>query len=434
MSNIALLGTQWGDEGKGKIIDLLTPYFDIVARWQGGHNAGHTVNIKGKEIILHLVPSGILCEDKKCVIGNGLVIDPEALLREIRYLEELGYNVRKNLLISDRAHLIFPHHRRCEDFTEGLRGKKKIDTTSRGIGPAYESKYAREGLRVIDLMNPAVLREKIHSLSDMVNRRFLEPCGLKPLDREALLVQYAAYGDDLREFIVDTSLFLNQEMDKGKSILFEGAQGTQLDIDHGTYPYVTSSSAVVGGACTGLGIGPTRIDGVLGVSKAYTTRVGAGPFPTELSDRNSASILERGHEYGATTGRERRCGWLDMVVLKYACRINHIDSLALTKLDVLDTFEDISICIGYCYKNSVIRDFPAESWILEACTPQYTTVKGWKADTSSLKEFTDLPEKAKDYIKKIEDLVETEVGLISTGAERDQTIIRKDSRLSRWTA
>jgi len=432
MANIGLVGTQWGDEGKGKIVDILTPSFDIIARSQGGHNAGHTIIIDKEETILHLIPSGILYEGKKCVIGNGVVVDPQALLREIGVLEEKGFRVRENLLISSRAHLIFPYHVEVEKFLEKIRGGSKIGTTGRGIGPAYESKASREGLRASDLLNPDVFRQKIETLSDLVNKRFLEPCGLDPMDPMAVYDQYQGLGDKLGSMICDTSLYLNEAMDRGESVLFEGAQGTHLDIDHGTYPFVTSSNAVTGGICTGLGIGPTRIDGTIGISKAYSTRVGAGPFPTELSGPEGEMIQDLGREFGATTGRKRRCGWFDAVVVKYACRVNHLDLLAITKLDVLDNFDEIAICTGYRYKNSIIREFPAESWILEACSPEYITIKGWNKKTAGQKKFEDLPREARDYIRRIEDLVQRDVAIISTGAERSHTIFRDHDLLNRW--
>ncbi|HYA48373.1 MAG TPA: adenylosuccinate synthase, partial [Burkholderiales bacterium] len=347
MANLLVLGTQWGDEGKGKVVDLLTPGFDAVARYQGGHNAGHTVYIRGRKVVLHLIPSGILRPDKLCVIGNGLVVSPPAFLKEVAELEALGVRVEpERLAVSRNAHLIMPWHPILEKISEEGRGEKKIGTTCRGIGPAYEDKAARWGIRAGDLVEPAVLADKVRENVAAKNRIF-QAFGRPPLEARAILDEYAAWGEAMRPYIRDTSDLLHGLVRAGKSVLFEGAQGALLDIDHGTYPYVTSSNATAGGACTGLGVGPKAINGVLGITKAYTTRVGGGPFPTELVDERGRAIAARGDEFGATTGRPRRCGWFDGVAVRYSCRINGVDRIALTKPDVLEDFAEVLVCTAY---------------------------------------------------------------------------------------
>jgi len=425
MANIVVLGTQWGDEGKGKIVDLLTPSFDVVARYQGGHNAGHTVYIRGKKIVLHLVPSGILHASTLCVIGNGVVLDPKAFLEEIAALKKLADIRDENISVSKNAHLILPYHALLEKYNEESRGDKKIGTTCRGIGPAYEDKAARRGIRAGDLLDLDVLQEKIRDNTEEKNE-FFRRHGLPELEAQKIFEEYAGYATALRPHIQDAALLLAEKIKAGKAVLFEGAQGALLDIDHGTYPYVTSSNSTAGGVSTGLGVGPTKIDAVLGVAKAYTTRVGSGSFPTEIFDEPGKIIAKRGDEFGATTGRPRRCGWFDAVAVSYACRINGIEKLAITKPDVLDGFEEILICTAYKYKGSRLRSFPTEPWILDKVTPEYSRVSGWKTSLHGLQEFEALPQAFKDYLRLVEDLVEAKAALISTGVERDEVVFRDE--------
>ena len=425
MANLLVLGTQWGDEGKGKIIDLLAPAFDVVARYQGGHNAGHTVYVKGKKVVLHLIPSGILHPDKLCIIGNGVVIDPKAFLEEVQELKKFGATIDDNLVISKGAHLIFPYHSLREKISEQRRGAKKIGTTCRGIGPSYEDKAARLGIRAADLLNRSVLREKIRE--NVEEKNILLGIYSQPkLDPDKIFEQYAFYASKIKRYVKDVSLLLDEKIKEGNSILFEGAQGALLDIDHGTYPYVTSSNPTAGGVCTGLGIGPDKIHTVLGITKAYTTRVGGGPFPTEIFGDKGKLLLERGNEFGATTGRPRRCGWFDAVAVSYSCRLNGIGKIALTKPDVLDEVGEIKICAGYKYKRELLPSFPNESWVLEKVVPQYRTVKGWKSSVHKTKDFASLPGAFKDYLKLIEDLIQVKVSVISTGTERSDTILREE--------
>jgi adenylosuccinate synthase len=431
MANLIIVGSQWGDEGKGKIVDLFTGHFDIIARYQGGHNAGHTVIIDGKKYVLHLIPSGILHEDKICVIGNGMVIDPEALNREIEELRAAGTDCRGRLFVSDRAHLILDYHRLVEKGDEDRRGDDKIGTTNRGIGPAYEDKMGRRGVRICDLFNPQALKKRLED--NLRLKKQLVPEIENYLDIKAVYEKVVKLGEELAGYFVDVSAFLNEQLDLGRSVLFEGAQGTLLDVDHGTYPFVTASSATAGGACTGTGVGPTRIDGVVGISKAYTTRVGEGPFPTELCDKTGELIREQGQEYGASTGRPRRCGWFDAVVVNYSRRVNNLDSLVITKLDVLDVLDEIKICTGYRYKNDLLKSFPPDIDVLQQCSPEYVTVDGWKEKTDKIREYGDLPTLAKDYLNRLSDLVSAEISVISTGPDRVQTIISENSsRLSSW--
>jgi len=423
MANLLVIGTQWGDEGKGKIVDILTPAFDIVARYQGGHNAGHTVYVDGKKVVLHLIPSGVLHPGTICVIGNGLVVSPEALFREIADLEAGGAAVDGGrIVVSRNAHLIMPYHPLMEKIAEEGRGAAKIGTTCRGIGPAYEDKAARWGIRAGDLLDLDVLKEKIEDNVKVKNRLFAA-YGVPPLDAGAILGEYTGYASRMAPFIRDVSVFLHEEMKKGKRILFEGAQGVLLDIDHGTYPFVTSSSSTAGGVATGLGVGPGAIHSILGITKAYTTRVGSGPFPTELTDAVGGRLGERGDEFGATTGRPRRCGWFDAVAVRYSCRVNGIDRIALTKPDVLEELEEVKICTGYRYKGDVLRDFPTESWILGRVVPVYTTVPGWRNSVRRARTFDALPVTFKDYVRRIEDLIETRVAVMSTGVAREDTIL-----------
>ena len=425
MANLLVVGTQWGDEGKGKVIDLITPAFDIIARYQGGHNAGHTVIVNGKKIVLHLIPSGILHPGKLCVIGNGVVVHPKALLDEISELGEYGIKVDDNVAISKGAHLIMPYHSLMEKMSEKRRGAKRIGTTLRGIGPCYEDKAARRGIKVGDLLIPSLLKEKIQDNIEEKNV-FLESQGIPRLDPEKVFTEYSCYADHIGKFVKDVSLLLDERMREGQSVLFEGAQGTLLDLDHGTYPYVTSSSSTAGGVCTGLGVAPDKIHSVLGVAKAYTTRVGEGPFPTEIFDETGKFLLQKGNEFGATTGRPRRCGWFDAVAVSYACRINGIKKIAMTKPDVLDDLPEMMICVGYRYKQDLLRQFPTESWVLKDVVPEYKKVKGWERSLREVKTFADFPDEFKDYIKTIEDLIETRVDLVSTGMERKNTVFRRE--------
>jgi len=426
-----VVGLQWGDEGKGKIVDILSKHTDIIARYQGGHNAGHTVVIHRETFVLHLIPSGILHEGKLCVIGNGVVIDPKALLEEIGQLEKRGVKVQNRLFISYRANLIMPYHRVLDQAREKAVGARKIGTTGRGIGPAYEDKMARLGIRVADLLHEETFKEKLRENLALKND-LLRHYQAEEMSFEDICEQYLGYAKILRNYAADTSLLMHQALKKGQSILFEGAQGTMLDIDHGTYPYVTSSNASAGGACTGLGIGPTSIDGVLGVMKAYTTRVGEGPFPTELHDEIGQSMRKHGAEFGATTGRARRCGWFDALVAKYAVRINGVSSIAVTKLDILDHYERIKICIGYNYKGELLKEFPYLPGILEEALPVYEELDGWRTSTTGLDLLEKLPYQARTYIDRLSELSGAEVSVISTGPERDQTIYVPGSQVMKW--
>jgi adenylosuccinate synthase len=421
--NLAVIGAQWGDEGKGKIVDLLTPNFSIVARYQGGHNAGHTVLVGGTKFVLHLLPSGILHPDVICVIGNGVVVDPEALFLEIETLGQYGIEVGDRLAISDKAHLILPYHRDLDLLSEARRGEKKIGTTSRGIGPAYEDKIARRGVRAGDLLDLAVLKDKIEAMAAEKNA-LAALHGQPPIDPGPVFEEYAAYAEAVGPCLRDVPSLLAEEMRRGRSILFEGAQGTLLDVDHGTYPFVTSSNSTAGGACTGLGVGPTRIQAVLGVVKAYTTRVGSGPFPTELLDDTGRAIGKRGDEFGATTGRPRRCGWFDAAAVGYACRVNGIDKLVVTKPDILDGMDEVPVCVGYDYKGSALEGFPTEPAILNEVVPRYVKLRGWKEPVAGTRSWDKLPAAFLDYLQFIEDAVEAEVAVVSTGVAREDTIVR----------
>jgi adenylosuccinate synthase len=429
MANIIVVGAQWGDEGKGKIVDLLTDHFDIVARYQGGHNAGHTVIINGKKYVLHLIPSGILHPQKLCVIGNGVVVDPLALKKEIEDLAAAGIDCKGRLYVSRRAHVILEYHRLLEKGDEERRGEERIGTTNRGIGPAYEDKMGRRGIRICDLLNPQTLRRRLEE--NLAAKKALVPSIGELLDIDAIFETARNLGEELSGYFADVAEFLNESIDEGKRVLFEGAQGTLLDVDHGTYPFVTASNGTAGGACTGTGVGPARIGGVIGVSKAYTTRVGAGPFPTELLDAVGEQIRQRGQEYGSSTGRPRRCGWFDAVVVRYSRLINNLDSLAITKMDVLDELPEIKICTGYRYKGNLLRSFPPEITVLAQCQPEYMTVKGWNQKTAGIRDFDRLPTPARDYLKRLSDLVKTEISIVSTGADRNETIVAsKNSRLA----
>jgi adenylosuccinate synthase len=423
MSTVIIVGAQWGDEGKGKIVDFLTQKADVVARYQGGNNAGHTVVIGSEKYVLHLIPSGILHKGTRCIIGNGVVIDPRALLEEMDTLKSRNFNVAGNLFISQNAHIIMPYHIAIELEQEK---SKKIGTTGRGIGPSYTDKTARQGIRAIDLLRPELFREKLRANLAVFNYLLENLYKAAPLKEEAIFDEYMGYAKQLSKYIVDASLLINKDIVDGKNILLEGAQGTLLDIDHGTYPYVTSSNTISGGACTGLGIAPTRINRILGIAKAYTTRVGEGPFPTELDCELGETIRQYGGEFGATTGRPRRCGWLDIVALRYAVTINGFTGIGLTKMDILDNMEKINICVGYKYEGKIYENFQTDLEILSRCEPVYIEMDGWKESTVGLTDFGALPANAKAFIKKIEELLTISVDIISTGRKRDEIIVIND--------
>jgi len=423
--NLCVLGAQWGDEGKGKIVDLLTPRFDVVARYQGGHNAGHTVYVQGKKFVLHLIPSGILHPRKICIIGNGVVVDPTALFKELDELKTLGVDVGTRLLVSDKAHVILPYHRELDVLSEARRGERKIGTTSRGIGPAYEDKIGRRGVRVGDLAdqsNDGPLASAIHENVAARNRLV----GNNDMRWQDVLGDLRTAWPRLAPLVADTSLFLHKAMAAGNRVMFEGAQGTLLDIDHGTYPFVTSSNGTAGGAATGLGVGPKSVGTVVGVAKAYTTRVGEGPLPTELTGAMGERLRETGQEYGASTGRPRRCGWYDAVAVRYAARVNGLDALAITKLDVLDGLEELEICTAYKCGAETLTEMPGDTAQLAACQPIYEKMAGWKQPTRGVTNYDDLPTEAKAYIRKLEETSGVSAAIISTGSERDHTIIRRE--------
>lgn len=429
--NLCVLGAQWGDEGKGKIVDLLTPSFQLVARYQGGHNAGHTVYVRGKKFVLHLIPSGILHEGKICLIGNGVVVDPHALFAEIDELKTLGFDVAGRLLVSDKAHLILPYHRELDVLSEARRGDRKIGTTSRGIGPAYEDKIGRRGIRVGDLADKSDNGPLVNAVRENVATRN-RLMGNNDMKWETVVADLRVMWQRLQPLVADVSLYIDTAMKAGKRVMFEGAQGTLLDIDHGSYPFVTSSNGTAGGACTGLGIGPRSVNAVLGVVKAYTTRVGEGPLPTELLDATGERLRESGNEYGASTGRPRRCGWYDAVVTRYAARVNGLDAVALTKLDVLDGFEEIKICTAYKCGTETLTEMPSDLAQLAACVPIYETIQGWDKPTAGVTRFDDLPSAAKAYIRRLEEVSGVPAAIVSTGSDRDHTIIRNDSVAANW--
>jgi adenylosuccinate synthase len=431
MKSVVVVGAQWGDEGKGKVVDYIAGGFDYIARVAGGHNAGHTVIIGKDRFVLQLIPCGILRPARHAVIGAGVVVDPAALVSEIETLAKAGVDVTGRLHLSNRAHLIFPYHRELDRAAETARGANAIGTTSRGIGPAYEDKMARRGLRVCDLLDPQLFREKAERVVAEKNRLAKGAYGAN-IDFSHEVEQTLRLGERVRPYICDAAKLVNRALDDGKSVLFEGAQGTMLDIDHGTYPYVTSSSAISGGATTGVGVPPTKIKHVLGVSKAYTTRVGGGPFPTEMPDLEAREVRERGKEFGAVTGRPRRCGWLDLAVLRYAKMINGIDSLVITKLDVFDTQREIQICTGYKYKGSPIHEMPALAEEYDRVSPEYKTLPGWCQSTYGVRDGAKLPKNAEQYLRFISDFLEVEIGMISTGPERDATIVPDGTLLSTW--
>ena len=429
-ANVVVVGAQWGDEGKGKVVDVLADHFDIVARYQGGANAGHTVCVCGKKFILQLLPTGIVRPDKTAVIGNGVVVDPEALLSEIKAVEGNGVGVEGRLVISDRAHLILPYHRAHEVAAEEARGVGKIGTTAKGIGPTYEDKAGRRGLRTGDLRHPELFRRRCGEVVAEKNRIASALFGAAALDPVAVADQCLEYAPKIVPFLADVSAYLNAEIDRGKRVLFEGAQGTLLDLDHGTYPFVTSSSASAGGACTGTGVGPTRIHSVVGVSKAYATRVGSGPFPTEAKGPEGEKIRERGGEYGAVTGRPRRCGWFDVPAARYSARLNHLQALIITKLDILDNLAEIPVGLAYEYQGKRFTDFPPDVDILEAVQVHYCVLPGWLEPTYGLTDFSKLPQKAQDYLRFLATQVGVEIAMVSTGPERDQVLWLNESRFA----
>ena len=424
--NVVVLGTQWGDEGKGKIVDMLTAQADAVVRFQGGHNAGHTIVVGDETTILHLIPSGILRDNVECYVGNGVVLSPQALLDELSMLDKRGINARNKLFLSDGCPLILPYHILLDQAREKARGKSAIGTTGRGIGPAYEDKVARRGLRVGDFLNLENTISKLEGILDYHNFVLKNYFSHETCDIAQLSEQIAAWAEQISPMISDVSARLHGLQKQNKKILFEGAQGTLLDIDHGTYPYVTSSNTTAGGVCSGSGVAPSSIDYVLGIVKAYTTRVGGGPFPTELFDDVGEELGTRGHEFGATTGRQRRCGWLDAIALKRAMRLNGITGICFTKLDVLDTLEELKICTSYQVDGKPVESLPLNAENIENCKPNYISLPGWNSSTVGITEFDQLPDNAKIYIKKVEEILEVPIDIISTGPERSENVIRLD--------
>ncbi|KAF1085930.1 Adenylosuccinate synthetase [Sporotomaculum syntrophicum] len=426
MSTVVLIGAQWGDEGKGKITDFLAEQAEMVVRYQGGNNAGHTVVADGQTYKLHLIPSGILYANKHCLIGNGVVIDPGVLIEELDTLEKQGIST-SNLRISPRAHVIFPYHRSIDIAEEESKGSRKIGTTSRGIGPAYADKASRVGIRIVELIDQDELAENLQNTLVAKNKVLSRLYGVEDMfDYYAMMEEYREYADRLKQYVADVSVLVNEAIDRGDKVLFEGAQGTLLDLDHGTYPYVTSSHPVAAAACLGAGLGPTKINTVIGVAKAYITRVGEGPFPTELHNELGDIIRDRGFEFGTTTGRPRRCGWYDAIIARYATRINGLTYLAITKLDVLSGLEKIKICTAYRYKGEIIKEFPASLKFLAQCEPVYQEFSGWQEDISGVTNFNELPQAAKDYLKCIEELSGVPVAIVSVGPERAQTLVLKE--------
>lgn len=425
MANVVVIGAQWGDEGKGKITDLLSKSADVVVRYQGGVNAGHTVVVNHQTLKLHLIPSGILYPDTECIIGSGTVIDPQVLIAELDQLAELNISTQ-NLLVSETAHITMPYHRLIDQAAEERRGDHKIGTTGRGIGPTYADKSERTGIRVLDLMDAEGLSKQLRWAVGYKNAILEKLYDLPPLDPEVVIEQYLAYAERLRPHVVDCSLKIYDAVQRRRNILFEGAQGTLLDLDHGTYPYVTSSNPVAGGACIGAGVGPTMIDRVIGVAKAYTTRVGEGPFPTELVDHIGESLCDRGAEFGTTTGRRRRCGWFDAVIGRYAVRINGLDCLAVTKLDVLDKLPEIKVCVAYEIDGKHYHNFPSNARQFARCQPIYQTLPGWQQPTDHCRSLEDLPPQALSYLKFLAEIMEVPIAIVSLGASRDQTIIVED--------
>jgi len=416
-----IVGAQWGDEGKGKIVDMLSEHADIVARYQGGANAGHTVCIGNKEYVLHLIPSGIFHEQITCVIGNGTVIDPTALMDEIEKLQAAGVNIKGRLLISHNAHLIMPYHKQLDTIREQVHNK--IGTTGRGIGPAYIDKFMRNGIRIVDLLDRDVFASKLKSNIEEKNKILTNVYGETRIDVDAIINEYQEFDKRIDEYITDTALYLNQALKQEKKIIAEGAQGALLDVDHGTYPFVTSSNPTSGGACTGLGIPPTAITSIVGIVKSYSTRVGNGPFPTELTDSTGERLRTTGHEYGATTGRPRRCGWFDALALRYSAMVNGIEKIAITKLDVLDEFDEIKVCIGYEHRGKRLKTFPTDVTSLAHITPVYESFEGWKTPLSGITSYANLPSKAHRYLEALAHLSGVPLWIVSVGPRRDQTIV-----------
>jgi adenylosuccinate synthase len=427
MANVVVVGAQWGDEGKGKVVDIYTEYADDVVRYQGGNNAGHTLVVGDEKIVLHLIPSGILHAGKRCIIGNGVVLDPEVFIREITNLKNSGkFQDDSVLLLSENLHVIMPYHKRIDIAREAKSGAGKIGTTGRGIGPAYEDKIGRRGIRLGDLVDRDIFARKLKETLEEKNFLLQNLLDEQPFTFEEIYQEYCGYADKLRIYMADTALVLHKDIAAGKKLLFEGAQGTLLDVDLGTYPFVTSSSTCAGGACTGTGVGPRSIHEIIGISKAYVTRVGSGPFPTELTEETGEKLRQNGHEFGATTGRPRRCGWFDAMVLRYAVRVNGLTGIALTKLDVLDNFETIRICTGYTHQGKVLEELPTNLEAFAQCQPVYEEVPGWMTDISAARSFDQLPEKAQSYVRRLEQLVGCPIVLVSVGPRRDQTISLKN--------
>ena len=425
MSSVVVMGTQWGDEGKGKIVDHLAQQAQVVVRYQGGNNAGHTVVVKGVESKLNLLPSGILYPGKTCIIGNGVVVDPAHLLKEIAGMQERGIDT-SGLRISNRAQVILPYHRLMDEADEESRGDAKIGTTKKGIGPCYVDKNARIGIRFVDLMDPEEFARRLKINLTAKNRILTEIFGKEPLDYDKILADYLGYAEKLRPYVTDTIFTLHDAIGRGEKILFEGAQATMLDLDYGTYPYVTSSHPVAGGVCVGAGVGPSAIGKVVGVVKAYTTRVGEGPFVTELHDETGNLIRERGHEYGTTTGRPRRTGWLDTVVVKYACMLSGIDCLAITRLDILDALPTLKICTGYLYKGQPLHEYPASLKVLDEVEPVYEELPGWQSDITGIRRYEDLPLNARRYVERLSECSGARLGVVSVGPDREQTILLEE--------
>jgi len=423
MSNVVVVGAQWGDEGKGKVVDIYTEYADDIVRFQGGNNAGHTLVVGKETVVLHLIPSGILHEGKRCIIGNGVVLDPQVFIKEITKLKESGrLQDDSALLLSESLHIIMPYHKRIDIAREAKSGDKKIGTTGRGIGPCYEDKIGRRGIRLMDLINQEAFERKLNEFLPEKNFLLSNLLDGEPCSFDEVVAEYKAYADVLKKYVADTSLILDKDLKNGKKILFEGAQGTLLDIDHGTYPYVTSSSTCSGGAATGSGVSPRQIHEVIGISKAYITRVGSGPFPTELMDETGEKLRRIGGEFGATTGRPRRCGWFDAMIIRYAVRVNGMSGIALTKLDVLSDFDTIKVCTGYMLNGQMLETLPAALESFENCQPVYEELPGWGVDITEVKAYEDLPENAKSYVRRLEELAGCPIVMVSVGPRRDQTI------------
>jgi len=427
MANVVVVGAQWGDEGKGKVVDLYTEYADDVVRYQGGNNAGHTLVVNGEKVVLHLIPSGVLHAGKRCIIGNGVVLDPEVFITEITKLKAGGrLQDDSTLLLSESLHIIMPYHKRIDIARETKSGDKKIGTTGRGIGPCYEDKIGRRGIRLMDIVDRDIFARKLKEVLEEKNVILQQLLGAEPFTFEEIYEPYCAFAETLKKYVADTSLILHQDSQAGKKLLFEGAQGTLLDVDHGTYPFVTSSSTCAGGACTGTGISPRELHEIIGISKAYVTRVGGGPFPTELNDAAGEKLRAVGNEFGATTGRPRRCGWFDAMVLRYAVRTNGLTGVALTKLDVLDDFDTIKICTAYTYKGKTITELPASLEVFSECQPVYEELPGWKCDITKMTSFEQLPDNARSYVKHLEKIIGCPIVLVSVGPGRESTIVLKN--------